>query len=260
MIDPVAFTLFGKDIYWYGIIMATAMLLGILLASRLMKRAGENPDLIYDLAIIVIPLAIIGARIYYVLFQWEYYSNYPFWEVFAVWHGGLAIYGGVIGGLIGLLVFSKWKKISFFKLADVVAPALILGQAIGRWGNFVNQEAYGSPTNNIALNFFPVSVFIEATGRYHYATFFYESMWNLLVFALLMLYTYEKLWKKKERVHGDVFVLYLVLYGFGRMFIEGMRTDSLMLGPIRISQLLSGVMVLCGVLYFIFQKPIVAFL
>jgi prolipoprotein diacylglyceryl transferase len=173
-------------------------------------------------------------------------------NIVAVWEGGLAIYGGVIGGLAGLAIFARWRKVSFLDLCDIAAPSLILGQAIGRWGNFVNQEAYGYQVSNPALHFFPFSVYIEATGAYHMATFFYESMWNLLVFIALFLY----LRKVKEATPGNVFFGYLALYGLGRMFIEPMRTDSLYIPgtSLRVSQILSAVLFIGSVAALLFRN------
>ncbi len=249
MIDPIAlqFSLFGLDIsiHWYGIIIAVGMLLAIVLAMYRAKRREIDPDSILDLALLVIPLSIIFARLYYVTFMWnEIYANGPFWKVFAVWEGGMAIYGGVIGGFLGVWVYTLLnRKVKLMTWADLLAPCLILGQAIGRWGNFVNQEAYGYAITNPAWQWFPAAVFISADTQnpYHMATFFYESMWNFLVFAFLLVYDA----KVKHKKTGDIFWFYLLLYGIGRFVIEGLRTDSLYLGgsDIRISQLLSGILV-----------------
>jgi len=249
MIDRVAFTIFGKDIYWYGILMATALLCGILLARKTAKRNGLDPDSIFDLALLVVPLAIIGARIYYVAFTWDYYSQMPFTEMFKIWNGGMAIYGGVIGGVIGVWIYCRWKKAKMLTLLDVLAPCLILGQAIGRWGNFVNQEAFGYAVTNPALQFFPFAVFIEAENAWHLATFFYESMWNFGVFAFLAWYTFGK----KNPVRGNVFLYYLLLYGAGRIWIEGLRTDSLYFLGIRVSQWLSGGMIIAALATLIYR-------
>ncbi len=254
----VAFTIFGYSIHWYGIIIATGMLLGILLAMYHTKREGHNPDNILDMALIIVPLAVIFARIYYVIFQWNavYAPPSPFWKVFAIWEGGMAIYGGVIGGFIGVLIywaFINKKQIKLYSLLDILAPSLILGQAIGRWGNFVNQEAYGAIIDNPAWQWFPAAVFIQADGQYHMATFFYESMWNFLVFAFLFFYFKNS----KTRKEGNVFWFYLLLYGIGRLVIEGLRTDSLYLGDsdVRVSQWLSGVLVVVSV--FMLLYPLV---
>lgn len=264
MINPVAFSIFGHDIRWYGIIIAIGLLLGILLAMHHAKREGQNPDSVLDLALIVVPIAVIFARIYYVVFQWGAVYGPPygvpdaygqvrsFWDVFAIWKGGLAIYGAVIGGLLGAWIYVKFvnKKIKLLPLLDILAPSLILGQAIGRWGNFVNQEAFGNAVANPSWQWFPAAVYITnpqtlPAGQqpgWFMATFFYESMWNFIIFAFL--YFYFK--NSKSRKTGNVFWFYLLLYGFGRLIIEGLRTDSLMLGDMRISQWLSGLLVIAS--------------
>lgn len=255
--DPVAFTIrigsFTWPIYWYGVIIALGLVLGVILAARNIRFKGGNPDDLVDMTLIVVPLAILGARLYYVAFMWDIYNTGPWYQVLyniiAVWHGGLAIYGGIIGGFLGILIFSRMRKLDLLFLCDVIAPSLILGQAIGRWGNFVNQEAFGYQVNNPALQFFPFSVYIENLGQYHMATFFYESLWNFIVFAVLMIY----LRKRKDARAGNVFWLYLMFYGLGRMFIEGLRTDSLYIGGtnLRVSQILSGVLVVGALVAFI---------
>ena len=247
MIDPIALRipLLGNtiSIHWYGVIIAVGLLLAILLASYHAKREGHNPDIILDMALIVVPLAVLGARLYYVAFAWDFYSGGPLWKIFAVWEGGLAIYGAVIGGLIGVFIYTRFnRKIRFMELLDILSPSLILGQAIGRWGNFVNQEAYGTVINDPSWQWFPAAVFIQNDLQFHMATFFYESMWNFIVFIVLVVYFKAA----KKRVNGNVFWLYLLLYGIGRVVIEGLRTDSLMLGTLRISQILSGVLIVAA--------------
>jgi phosphatidylglycerol:prolipoprotein diacylglycerol transferase len=266
MVNPVAwhFVLFGLDINirWYGVIIAVGLLLAIILAMYHAKREGHDPDSMLDLALIIIPLAVICARIYYVVLNWNVdYANRPFWHVFAIWEGGLAIYGGVIGGFLGVWIYSRFvnRKAKFVDLLDLAAPSLILGQAIGRWGNFVNQEAYGYAVTNPAWQWFPAAVKIQNPVVFNgvintpqpegwfMATFFYESMWNLLVFAFLFFYFRNY----KKRRPGDVFWFYLLLYGIGRAVIEGLRTDSLYIHgtSIRASQLLSILLIavaLCG--------------
>lgn len=247
MIDRVAFRVFGFEIYWYGIIIACACGLGIWLAYNKAKKCGYDPDFLIDFLFLAIPLSVICARIYYVAFEWEYYAD-NLLKVFAIRDGGIAIYGAVIGGIISAWLFCKFykkPKPSFLELCDIAAPSLILGQAIGRWGNFVNQEAYSYIVAPEWMKF-PLAVYIEAIGQWRLATFFYESMWNLLVFIFLMWYSKDK---KKS---GNVFILYIALYAFGRMFIEGLRVDSLWLipGVIRISQLLSVILFVGGMIVF----------
>lgn len=243
-INPVAFELFGRSIYWYGIIIACGVLVGILLAMRYAKKLGYNPDTLIDFALLAIPLAIVGARTYYVIFSWNVYRNNPA-DIFKIWEGGLAIFGGVFGGLIACLIFTKWRKVKFADLTDICAPSLILGQALGRWGNFLNQEAYGYEITNSSWQWFPAAVFINADQKWHMATFFYEFLWNSIVFIILMLFT------KRRKKSGEVFYLYIILYSIGRFFIEPLRTDSLYFGPFRVSQLVSGILVVLGLVLFL---------
>ena len=214
----------------YGLMIALAMLIGIILCAREEKRLGLPKDTALDFALWAIPAAIIGARLYYVAFRWDMYRLDPV-SILYVWEGGLAIYGGVIFGALAAFIMTRVKIISFARLADMAAPALILAQAIGRWGNFFNGEAYGEIISDPAWQFFPVAVFTD--GAWHMATFFYESLWDLLVFGIL--------WGVRKRLKqgGSLFLLYMALYGAGRAVIEGLRTDSLMLGGFRVSQLLS---------------------
>ncbi len=242
---PASFSVFGRDIYFYGVLIALGFILAILYCARRAPEFGISSDSFYDLSIWVIPLSILGARLYFVAFQADYYLQHP-GEILAVWEGGLAIYGGVIGGAVGALLFSRKKKVSFSALADMVAPALILGQAIGRWGNFVNQEAYGAVIDNPALQFFPLAVF--ADGEWHMAAFFYESLWDFIGFWLLWLN------RKRAKVRGNLFLCYLVWYGLGRAVIEGLRTDSLMWGSVRVSQALSGALVLAAGIALILRR------
>lgn len=221
----------------YGLLIAAAIGIGALLCGREEKRLGLPQDTTVDFALWVVPAAIIGARLYYVAFRWALYAPDPV-RILKIWEGGLAIYGGVIGGAIAAFVFARVRRLPFATLADMVAPALILGQAIGRWGNFFNGEAYGNPITDPAWQFFPVSVY--ADGAWHQATFFYESCWDLAGFILL--------WgiRKKLKTPGSLFLLYLCWYGLGRTVIEGLRTDSLTLGPVRVSQALSAVLVIAA--------------
>lgn len=214
----------------YGLLIACAIGLAVALCERECRRRGMKADTGIDMALYAVPCAIVGARLYYVAFQWQYFRE-NLWSVFYVWEGGLAIYGAVIGGAAGLYLLSRVRKMQFLTLLDIVAPVVILGQAIGRWGNFFNGEAYGDAVTKAALQFFPLSV--EVNGQWHLATFFYESVWNALGFVLLWRY------RKHIQMDGDVFFGYLLWYGAGRLFIEGLRTDSLMFLNMRVSQLLS---------------------
>lgn len=231
----------------YGALIAGAIGLGVYLCGRQEERLGLPKDTAVDFALWVIPAAIIGARLYYVAFQWPMYASDPV-RILHVWEGGMAIYGGVIGGVIAALLYAKRKKIPFGVLADMAAPALILGQAIGRWGNFVNKEAYGERIDDPALQFFPLAVRIGE--EWHMATFFYESLWDFIGFWVLWLN------RKRVKTPGSLFLLYLFWYGLGRAFIEGLRTDSLMWGPVRVSQALSVLLCLCagGILLFRWRK------
>ena len=238
----VAFAILGFPIYWYGLLIAAGLVLGALCASLREKRIGVKKDTAVDFLLLALPMALVFARAYYVIFAWDNYAAHPL-SAFNLREGGLAIYGGVIGGVLAAALFCRRKKLPFGALADLCAPALALGQAVGRWGNFFNQEAYGVVFSNPALHRFPLSVFIEADGLWHAATFFYESVWCLAVTAALLIFERARLMKRQ----GDLFAAYLFLYATERVVVEGLRTDSLMLGGLRVSQLLSAALML-GVL------------
>lgn len=238
----VAFEIFGLSVKWYGIIIAFGVLVACLVAIYNCKRKGLSTDLPFELLLWCFPLAIIGARLYYIIFSGE---SYTFAEAIAIWNGGIAIYGGVIGGLIGLILYSVIRKRNFLQTLDIVAPSLIIAQSIGRWGNFVNQEVYGTVVLDPNLQFFPFSVFIDALGEWHYATFFYESMLNLIGFFILM-YLF-----KKSKISGITASAYLIFYGVVRFFLEGIRQSTEILfipgTNIMISQVVSILFVLAGV-------------
>ena len=236
-------------IRWYGLLIASAVLIGINISQYLAKRRNVDPDLLGDLVIWLIIGAIPSARLYYVIFEWSQYSQNP-GKIIRIWEGGIAIHGAIIGGTIAALVFARVKNTSFWQLADLVAPALILGQAIGRWGNFFNSEAFGSPTNLPWKLFIPPEVVkdnkiihrFRPSGlenvEYYHPTFLYESLWNLMVFGLLMTLFFRG-WKGKPLKTGTLFLVYLVAYSLGRLWIEGLRTDSLMLGGLKMAQVVS---------------------
>lgn len=251
MIDPIAvknlFGIQGLNIAWYGIIIAMGIVLGVWVAISQAKRRGYTSELLFDFMIIALPLAIVCARIYYVATTWEAYAG-NFYKMIAIWEGGIAIYGAVIGGIIAALIVSKWRKFPVMRLLDIAAPGLILGQAIGRWGNFVNQEAFGNLIANPSLQFWPYGVYIQNLGEWHQATYFYESMWDFGVFIWLLFYS------RKAKYDGNVIAMYFITYGIGRFFIEGLRTDSLWVGPFRISQLLSVVFIVGGAIYILVRR------
>ena len=225
------------SLHYYGMLIALGVLLGVFLAMKRESRLGLAKDTTIDLALVGVPAALVGARLYYVAFSWDFYKD-DLWKILSVREGGMAIYGGVLAALLAGWIFSRVRKVPFASLADLAAPSLALGQAVGRWGNFVNQEAYGYAVTDPALCRFPIAVFIEADGRWHLATFFYESAWCFLIVAFILLM--ER--KGRLRRPGDAFLWYLLLYGAERAVVEGLRTDSLMLGPVRISQLLAALL------------------
>ena len=246
---PVLVEIGPLVIRWYGLLIASAVLIGLSLSRYLAKRRNVDPELISDLVIWLVIAAIPSARLYYVLFQWEEYSQNP-GDIIAIWKGGIAIHGAILGGLVASLIFARLQKVSFWQLTDVVAPSLILGQAIGRWGNFFNSEAFGTPTD------LPWKLFIPRDRRpleylnvdYFHPTFLYESIWNLLIFSLLLTLFFRDLQRKPRLKAGTIFLLYLVGYSAGRFWIEGLRTDSLMLlGLLRIAQVVSLVGISLGV-------------
>ena len=238
--DRVAFTIFGIDVMWYGVLIATGMLIGIALAIREAKRVGISEDDVLNIAIIAIPVAIICARLYYVIFSWDYYSQNPS-EIFNIRGGGLAIHGGLIGGILTGFIYAKVKKLDFFKTADAVMVGMPLAQAIGRWGNFINGEAHGGPTS------LPWGIMVD--GVKVHPTFLYESIWDFGIFLFIMFYM-----RKKKTYEGEVIVSYITLYSIGRFFIEGLRTDSLMFGPIRMAQFISLVGVVGGLILHFYLK------
>ena len=232
---PYSRMIFGL-VPWYSFLIVLGAACAVFIATKEEKRAGLPKDSVIDFALIALPCGIIGARIYYVVFSWSQFKD-DLISIVRIWEGGIAIYGAVIAGLLAAWVFCKKRKISFLALCDIIAPGLILAQALGRWGNYFNQEAYGLPITNPALCFFPFGVQIQGESglEWHMATFFYESLWNFFVFIFLMIAR-----RKWFRYRGDVFCFYVFLYACGRMIVEDFRMDSLYASSsIRISQLLS---------------------
>lgn len=243
--DRVFIQLGPLPIYWYGVIIGSGMLLGLWLAIRESERRGLPKDIFIDLVLIAIPIAIICARLYYVAFEWDYYGSNPS-QIINIRQGGLAIHGGLIGGVLTAVFFARRRGVSFWKLADIAAPSILLGQAIGRWGNFMNQEAHGGPVTRAFLEGLHLPTFIinqmYIDGVYYQPTFLYESLWNLAgVIVLLLL-------RKANLRRGELFFTYLTWYSIGRFFVEGLRTDSLMLGPLRIAQVVSIVLMVASIL------------
>ena len=238
--NRVAFTIFGLDIMWYGVLMASAMVLCVILALREGKRVNISEDDILNLAIVAIPCGLLGARLYYVIFNWSWYSE-NLSEILNFRGGGMAIHGALIGGILAGFVYTKVKKINFFKMADTVMLGIPLGQAIGRWGNYINGEAHGGPTN------LPWGIMVD--GVKVHPTFLYESIWDLGIFIFLWCF------RKKKTYEGQLAIIYLILYSIGRFFIEGLRTDSLMIGPLRMAQVISLVtIIVCVILHKILSK------
>jgi phosphatidylglycerol:prolipoprotein diacylglycerol transferase len=259
--DRVAFSIFGKDIYWYAILLATGIIVAAIIASIEAKRKKMHPDTVIDICLWAIPLGIIGARLYYVLFELDKYLADPI-KILQIWEGGLAIPGGILGGMLGIFIYSRIKKKRFLRYTDIIAPGLALAQAIGRWGNFFNQEVYGyqieiTSSTPWLLTHFPFVVRIEEVvgGQVvgysiHLALFFYESVACLLIFLAL--------WSMRKRVKhdGDLMLAYAAMYGFIRMILEGLREPEyiLMLGSVRITQLLCFLTTVAVLTFFVIRK------
>jgi phosphatidylglycerol:prolipoprotein diacylglycerol transferase len=250
-VGRTAFVLFGMPVYWYGLLIMAGVLAGLLTATLRERRLGLPRDTSANLALWIIPAAIVFGRIYYVAFTWDQFKG-DFLSIINLRGGGMAIYGSLIGGLLAGTVFARIRKIPFAILCDLAAPAIALGQAIGRWGNFVNQEAYGVPITNPAFEFFPIAVWIDARGGWFAATFFYESAWCFLIVIFLLVGE----WKRFFRRPGEEFLWYATLYAFERMLVEGLRTDSLYLGPVRVSQALSLALFVAGALILVRMRRV----
>ena len=244
-LDPPSTIQLGPlTIHFYGLIIAVGMLLAVLYASKRSKEFGLKEDDLIDGVLWVAPFAIICARLYYCIFEWDQYASNPIFILY-IWNGGLAIYGGVLGAVIGLSVFCKVRKIKATAMMDVVSLGLLIGQLVGRWGNFMNREAFGAPTDS----FLRMGLYNTATGavEYYHPTFLYESLWNFVGFLLLHFLS------KKRKYDGQVALGYVAWYGLGRAFIEGLRMDSLYWGPFRVSQVLAGVSCVAAVAVLLWQ-------
>ncbi|MGG3927444.1 prolipoprotein diacylglyceryl transferase [Metabacillus fastidiosus] len=236
-LNRIAFELGPITIYWYAIFIVTGVIIGLWIANKEATRKNLPKEIISDLILWALPISIITARIYYVIFRWEYYSQ-NIGDIIKIWEGGLAIHGALIGGVATVIVYSKKKNLSFWLLVDILAPSLILAQAIGRWGNFMNQEVYGGPVSRAFLEGLKLPEFIinqmYINGQYYHPAFLYEFVWNIIGFVILIL-----LRRAKLRT-GELFLSYLIWYSFGRFFIEALRTDNLMLtDTLRMAQVIS---------------------
>ncbi|HGL5181954.1 TPA: prolipoprotein diacylglyceryl transferase [Staphylococcus aureus] len=250
-IDPVAFNLGPLSVRWYGIIIAVGILLGYFVAQRALVKAGLHKDTLVDIIFYSALFGFIAARIYFVIFQWPYYAENPS-EIIKIWHGGIAIHGGLIGGFIAGVIVCKVKNLNPFQIGDIVAPSIILAQGIGRWGNFMNHEAHGGPVSRAFLeqlhlpNFIIENMYINV--QYYHPTFLYESIWDVAGFIILVNI-------RKHLKLGETFFLYLTWYSIGRFFIEGLRTDSLMLtSNIRVAQLVSILLILISISLIVYRR------
>lgn len=253
-IDPVAFKLGPLEVRWYGLIIVTGIILAYFLAQKEAVKRGLDEDFIGDLLVWAVPISIISARIYYVAMKWDFYSQNP-GRIIQIWEGGIAIHGALIGAIITGYIFSKKRGVSFLKLADIAAPSILLGQIIGRWGNFMNQEAFGGPVTREFLeglflpNWIIEQMYIEELGTYVHPTFLYESLWNVVGFIILIVA------RKLNWRRGEMFFFYLIWYSIGRYYIEGMRTDSLyLIGELRSAQVVSILAIVFGIGAIIYRR------
>lgn len=242
-VDPTAFSIFGRDIKWYALILTTGLILGVIFGIAEAKRVGISSDSILDIVLVGTPTAIVFARAYYVICEWDYYSLHKD-EIIKIWNGGIAIYGAIIGAVLAAFIYCRVKKISIGKMFDVCCFGLLIGQIVGRWGNFVNAEAHGGETD------LPWRMYISEIDMAVHPTFLYESIWNIIGFVILFLY------RKHKKFEGEIFLMYITWYGFGRAFIEGLRTDSLYIGHtgIRTSQLLAILTVIAAAITIIVKR------
>ncbi|MBL4933693.1 prolipoprotein diacylglyceryl transferase [Clostridium paridis] len=244
--NPIAFELFGIEFRWYGIFISLGIIAAFILAYYNAPKRKVDFEKLIDIFIVAFPLAIIGARGYYVLFEWNYYSQHTN-EIINIRQGGLAIHGGILGAMLGAFIYTRWKKIRMMEYADLVAPSIILAQGFGRWGNFFNGEAHGDIVSKEFISKFPAFIqkgmFID--GSYYQPTFLYESIWNILV-CIILVWIYRNY---NRDLKGRLFFAYVILYSIGRFFIEGMRTDSLYFMGLRIAQVVSLIGIIGGIIY-----------
>jgi len=250
-IDPTAFSIGPIDIRWYGILITTGIILAFIVVQKEMVKRGMHPDFLTDLLIWAVPLSIISARIYYVIFSWETYKDHPV-DVFKIWEGGIAIHGALIGAFLTTYFYTKRRGISFWKVVDIAVPGILIGQIIGRWGNFINQEAHGGPVSQSFLEntWIPDWIMNQMTinGVTYHPTFLYESLWNVVGLIIVLLL------RRVRLKRGEMFFFYLTWYSIGRYFIEGMRTDSLYGGGLRAAQIVSIIAIIFAVSMFIHRR------
>ena len=242
--NPIAFQIGSFEVRWYGILIAFGVIVAIILAGYNCKRKDVDFDTILDGFFVAFPAAIVGARLYYVAFEFQNYKDNLI-DALNIRKGGLAIHGGLIGAFLAVYIFAKIRKINILKYLDIAAPSIILAQAIGRWGNFMNGEAHGGEVSYDFISKFPsfIQKGMNISGIYYHPTFLYESSWNLMICGILLVILY----KKRNEDNGIVIASYMILYSLGRVFIEGLRTDSLMIGNMRIAQLMSIAGIIVGV-------------
>jgi phosphatidylglycerol---prolipoprotein diacylglyceryl transferase len=249
----IAFSLGSLSVHWYGLIIGLGIIGAMLYSAQEFKRRNLSPDLIYDMGFWLVISGIVGARLYYVIFQWSLYKS-NILSAFAIWEGGLAIHGGIIGGVLALYFYARHKKINWLMTADVLAPGLLFAQALGRWGNFFNSEAFGGPTD------LPWKLYIPEAARptgfenieYFHPTFLYESLWNITGVVLLVILMRKLYGQKKKTPYGYIFLSYFIYYSIGRFFIEGLRLDSLYFGQLRAAQIASLALISLGIVGIIF--------
>ncbi len=249
--NPTAFQIGNFEVRWYGILIAFGVIIAISLAGYNCKKKGVDFDILLDGFFVAFPAAIIGARLYYVAFEFQNYKDNLI-DIFNIREGGLAIHGGLIGAFLAVYIFAKIRKLNLLKYLDIVAPCIILAQAIGRWGNFMNGEAHGGEVSYEFISKFPgfIQKGMNIGGIYYHPTFLYESIWNIVVCTILLLILY----KKSNNDDGIVMASYMILYSLGRVFIEGLRTDSLMVGNIRVAQLISIIGIIVGIVIIVYIK------
>jgi phosphatidylglycerol:prolipoprotein diacylglycerol transferase len=251
-LNPVAFEIGPLTVYWYGLLIGLGAFLGYLLVNHEAKKRGLPKDTFADLLLYAIPAAIIGARLYYVIFRWEHFADDPM-RIFAIWEGGLAIHGGLIAAIITTIIFTRKRGLSFWKVVDIAAPGILVGQAVGRWGNFMNQEVYGGEVSRSFLESLMLPEFIinqmYINGAYHHPTFLYESLWNVLGIIVLLLL------RRVNLRRGEMFITYAIWYSVGRFIIEGIRTDYLLIfGFLKTAQVVSVLTIIGGIILIIYRR------